>query len=247
MRLLQPTNNPSTLRAFSLIELLVVIAIIALMAGMLLSAVGRVKQAARRTACSNNLGEFGLAMSLYVADNEGSLPAREAYTNQWPAQLQLYYANTKLLRCPSDPMAGNIGIASNSPAEPVARSYLLNGWQDLLLSASGGTLPPKGVPWPSLRDIAILSPTDTIAFGEKASSSAALYVVLDKDPSFYVPVLDERRHRRSAAAANRSGTSNYAFVDGRVCAVTYGQTLCPENRWAATGNGRADYAVCRPH
>jgi len=46
---------------------------------------------------------------------------------------------------------------------------------------------------------------------------------------------------------NKSGSSNYAFGDGSVRAIRYGQTLCPLNLWAVTDQGRTDYAVCRPH
>jgi prepilin-type N-terminal cleavage/methylation domain-containing protein len=100
------TMSPS---AFTLIELLVVISIIGILSSMLLPALSSGKRSAQSVACMSNLRQIGLALSVYLQDNNDRLPICAGYL---PSQQPLLppitttlFPNQKtnpLFKCPMD-------------------------------------------------------------------------------------------------------------------------------------------------
>ena len=70
-------------KGFTLVELLVVIAIIALLMGILMPALARVRQLAFRMTCGTNLSGIGKAMLIYANDYEDELPRAGGRNTQW--------------------------------------------------------------------------------------------------------------------------------------------------------------------
>ena len=172
--------------AFTLIELLVVIAIIAILAAMLLPALGMAKQSGQRMACLNQLKQLGYGNTMYAQDNSGFFPPR-CGTNRWPQALFPYYKNPALLVCPVDSIhkpqtAGDPN--TNSLADNSPRTYMINGNNDYFSQTldnatfngpyMAGTY-PQGMP-----DNKFVYPSDTITFGEKLPASTQYYMDLQE-------------------------------------------------------------------
>jgi len=144
-------------QGFTLIELLVVIAIIAILAGMLLSALAKAQAKARSVACVSNLKQLQLGWHVYVDENNDSLPPNIAgpdgimakeMPGSWVvgnAQMDTTSSNIQsgvlfkdvggagVYHCPGDksPVRGQTGLLRT-------RSYSLNFWLNGDVSPFGG-------------------------------------------------------------------------------------------------------------
>jgi prepilin-type N-terminal cleavage/methylation domain-containing protein len=239
-------NHFCALPAFTLIELLVVIAIIAILAAMLLPALGRAKESGKRIACINNLHQLNLASQMYKDDNQGLFPPRSEIS-RWPNRLCVNYAqNLNVLLCPRDGENGKTpatGTDTNNPADGAPRSYLINAFNDYfqsILPDADWTAYIAGTYTSGMKESIIRFPSETIIFGEKTTDAPDYYM------DFYegndLDRVEQSRHG-GAGSHNGSGGSDYGFADGSATYIKCPGSLSPVNLWAVTDAARTNYAL----
>jgi prepilin-type processing-associated H-X9-DG protein len=155
-----------------------------------------------------------------------------------------YYANVKLLHCPSDdPNPRTWNANPKFTVDLLPRSYLLNAWNDYFLTVFTNQADFQRYMHsstnPGLPESVVKEPSETILFGEKETQSSHVYMDFTQKTGNDIEEIEQGRHGKAGATKGGSG-SNYAFCDGSARFVKYGRAIMPINLWGVMPEWRTN-------
>ena len=208
-------------KTFTLIELLVVIAIIAILASMLLPALGKAKAKAVAIKCTSNLKQMALATNMYAGDNNDSAPLAVAYSyngydlvGQWLWDLADYTGvNMKIW---ADYQQGD-HAPLECPSYSGDRSFYAYG-MNLWIGGAWDGASGAYTSFPPCKLSNVKNPTQAILFSDVVNNSG------------WTGQWNQRLTTWPEAAFRHSAYLNAAFADGHCEGISYRQAIEPAQR-----------------
>jgi len=217
-------------KGFTLVELLVVTGIIALLIAVLLPALGKARESARRTQCACNLHTLAIGVLLYAQDNHNALPGigtdpeqptdwiyfapwdGAPYDNFKNGRIYPYIKDESIYRCPSDDWQDRLSVGGyyDYIRGPYKYSYIMNSLSDGIARYACCTI--SGQP----RVNGVKKASEKILFleGNETTMIDACWVPPPNIGSFTNDLGDH--HDRGYGSVPGYGRANVAFLDTHV-------------------------------
>ena len=210
---------------FTLIELLVVIAIIAILAAMLLPALGRSREMARRAFCAANLRQVALGLTMYAEDDAGKFPPPFLTIQGFGMGVDLnvlsqpqlavygqYGMSMTLLTCPTGQNTSKLNGVSFW-GDIVITSYMFLNHLNPIELSSWNTIPVPGGPQIKSRPLNVLSTGNTTG-SDGGSVLVAEAVWLGANaPATPYPAYTNHHYTPGGICSDFAG-ANHVYLDG---------------------------------